>query len=320
MDRILAMSQTFESEPPALDALKAGGVSFDVVPIEARRGWDEQALAQALSGYTGLIAGGDFPITAALVEACPDLKAVSLNCTGVNHVDISALEKRGIALYNTPGLSHSACADFIMGQMLALMRHIALGDRRMRAGLWDQGVERGLAVTGKTMGIIGLGSIGLDVCDRAKGFGMRVLANVRHPKPELAERHGFEYVSLEAIYREADILVLSCPLTDETRGMIGRKELNLLKPDAVLINSARGPIVDEDALFEALKSGRLFGAALDVFDQEPLTESRFFALDNVLLTPHLAGRADRQIEDCAVKAAENILAFFSGTEPYNRLL
>jgi D-3-phosphoglycerate dehydrogenase len=320
MDRILAMSQTFESEPPAIDALKAGGIPFDVVPIEERRSWGEQDLARALEGYTGLIAGGDFPITAAMVEACPSLKAVSLNCTGVNHVDVSALEARGIALYNTPGLSHSACADFIMGQMLALMRHIALGDRRMRAGLWDQGVERGLGVTGKTMGIIGLGSIGLDVCDRAKGFAMRVLASVRHPKPELAARHGFEYVGLDAIYREADILVISCPLTDETRGMVGRKELALMKPGAVLINSARGPIVDEDALFEALKGGRLFGAALDVFDQEPLTESRFFALDNVLLTPHLAGRADRQIEDCAVKAAENILAFYHGTEPFNRLL
>ena len=320
MDRILALSQTFESEPPAIQALEAGGIPFDVVPISERRSWGEQELARALRGYTGLIAGGDFPITGELIEACPELKAVSLNCTGVNHVDIPALEKKGVALYNTPGLSHSACADFILGQILALMRHIALGDRRMRAGRWDQGVERGLAVTGKTLGIIGLGSIGLDVCDRARGFGMRVLANVRHPKPELAERHGFQYVGLDEIYREADILVLSCPLTDETRGMIGRKELALLKPNAVVINSARGPIVDEDALFEALSSGRLFGAALDVYDREPLTESRFFALDNVLLTPHLAGRADREIEGCAVKAAENILAFYHGTEPFNRLL
>ena len=313
--RIIALSGTFETELAAVAALRRVGFEPEVVPLPERKAWTEDDYVRRISGFDALIAGADFPITAKILES--GLKAVSLNCTGTDHVDVARATALGIPVYNTPGLSFDACADLVFGLMLAVMRRIVQGDHAIRSGRWNAGCERSPSVSGKTLGILGLGSIGLAVCRRAKGFGMEVLAQVRHPKPELAAAHGFDYVSREALLARADILVVCCPLTTETRGTIDAAALSAMKPGAVLINASRGPIVDTPALLHALRSGHLFGAGLDVYDQEPLWESPLFELENVVLTPHLAGLADTQIEACAVKASENLIAFLHGTESYS---
>lgn len=313
--RIIAMSGTFETESSAVEALRRSGFEPEVVPLSERKGWTEEDYIRRLEGRDGLIAGADFPISARILET--GLKAVSLNCTGTDHVALARATELGIPVYNTPGLSYDACADLSFGLMLAVMRRIVQGDHAIRSGRWNAGCERSPSVSGKTLGILGLGSIGLAVCRRAKGFGMEVLAQVRHPKPELAVEHGFSYVSREDLLARSDVLFICCPLTPETRGTIDTAALAALKPGTVLINASRGPIVDTAALIDALQSGHLFGAGLDVYDQEPLRESPLFKLDNVVLTPHLAGLADAQIEACAVKASENLIAFFQGTAPFS---
>lgn len=315
--KLLVASATLENEPEAIKVMEDAGFDLKVIPIDQRKDWTEEDIIRELKSCDGLVAGADFEITRSVIINSPSLKAISLNCTGYNHVDIKAASEKGIPVFNTPGLSFNAVADFIIGQILALMRKIVLGDKRIRSGLWNKDCEKSTAVSGKTMGIIGLGSIGLAVVKRAKAFDMVVMANVRNPKPEYEEKYGFKYVSKEKIFTDSDILVLCCPLSDETYHLVNAQTIGMMKKNAVIINPSRGPVIDSEALYQALVEGRIQGAALDVFDIEPTYESKFFELENTVLTPHLAGLADEQITACAVAAAQNIRAFFFGGEPSN---
>ena len=243
--------------------------------------------------------------TARVFEACPRLRLLSLWGTGTDHVDLEAAARHGVAVTNTPGVSAVSIAEHTLALLLAVARRIPQVDRATRAGEWARG--QSVELRGKTCGIIGLGAIGREFARLAAGIGMRVAAWTMHPRP------GDAIVPLEEIYRTADAISLHLRLSPETAGFVGRAQFALMKPGAILINTARGGIVDEAALIEALTTGRIGGAGLDVFATEPLPAGHpLTKLDNVVLTPHCAGITPEAMEAGLRMAVENIWAFLDG--------
>jgi lactate dehydrogenase-like 2-hydroxyacid dehydrogenase len=312
--RILIASNTFETENGAYEVLRELDCEVITIPAGERKKWTEDDLAKAIKGFDGAILGGDHTVTSCVLEKADRLEVISLNCTGFNHIDVSAATDKGISVFNMPGLSFNAVADFIWGQILAVMRQIVKGDRAIRAGEWVNGVEKSTAVSGKTIGIIGMGSIGQAVAKRAIGFDMKIISYVRTKRQEIVDRYNLTFVSKEELLCNSDIVVICCPLSAETFHLISDRELHLMKQTSFIINSSRGQIIDEDALYNALAQGKIAGAALDVYKDEPLKESKFFDLNNVVLTPHIGGLADQQIYACAEGAAKNLVSFFKGEE------
>lgn len=236
--------------------------------------------------------------TARVFESCPDLRLLSVWGTGTDHVDLEAAERHGITVTTTPGVSAISIAEHALALMLAAARRIPILDAATRAGTWPRG--QSVQLYGKTCGIIGLGAIGREFARLAKGFGMRVIAWTMHRRP------GDPIVELDDLYRESDVVSLHLRLSDRTAGMIGAREFALMKPGAIFINTARGAIVDEGALVEALQSGRI-AAGLDVFTVEPLpAEHPLTSLPNVVITPHCAGVTPEALEAGLRMAVENI--------------
>jgi glyoxylate reductase len=222
-----------------------------------------------------------------LLDALPVLRAVGNEGVGFDTIDRAALDRRGIVLCIPRGQNADAVADHALALLLAVRHQVAAGDRFIRAGKWGgRGTHepQGLDVTGTTLGIAGLGHIGRAVARRAEAFGMRVVGWNRTPRPEA----GIEQVALDELLAQADHVTLHCALAPETRGLIGERELGLLRPTAILINTARGAIVDSDALIAALQGDRLWGAGLDVFPQEPQVDARLLEHPRVVVTPHIA--------------------------------
>jgi glyoxylate reductase len=225
-------------------------------------------------------------VDAPLLAALPRLRHVASYGVGVNHVDLEACRARGVLVTNTPGVVTVATADQTMALLLAAARRIVEGDRVVRRGGWDTvdpGWMLGTEVTGKTIGIVGFGRIGQAVARRAAGFDLRVVYTARRE----VSFPGATRLELDALLAEADFVTLHVPLTAETRGLLDRRRLSAMKPGAILVNAARGGVVDEDALADALADGRLAAAGLDVFEGEPQVNPRLLALENVVLAPHL---------------------------------
>jgi len=220
------------------------------------------------------------------LAVAPDLKLVSILGTGTDNVDLGAAKRRGITVTNTPGVGAPSVAELTFGLILAVTRGIPLSDARVRQGTW-QHVE-GSELEGKTLGLLGLGAIGERVARLGRGFGMRVIAWSFAHDAARADRLGVELVERDEVFRQSDIVSVHLRNTPEVRGLVGARELALMRPSAYLINTARGALVDQDALAEALRAGRLAGAGLDVFVDEPLQPDRnpFLDLTNVVLTPH----------------------------------
>jgi glyoxylate reductase len=251
-----------------------------------------------------------------LLVGARSLVAVSNMATGFDNVDIGASDRRLVLVTRTPGVLTETSADLAFGLLLAAARRIAEGDRYVRAGrwrTWGPEVMLGPDVHGATLGIIGLGRIGEAVARRAAGFGMRILYYSRSRKPQAEKELGATYADLDLLLRESDFVTVHAALTDETRGLIGARELGLMKPTAVLVNTARGPLVDQEALYDALRSGGIAYAALDVTDPEPLqADSPLLTLDNVVITPHIASASVATRGEMARLAAENLLACLRG--------
>lgn len=315
--KVLIASTSFEDEPEAYEVLKDANFQIINKTKKDRENWTEEDLVRELKNVDAAILGGDYDISSTVIENVDGLRAISLNCTGYNHVDIKSATKKGIIVSNVHGRSYNAVADFIFGLILCLMRQILKGNRIMLSGKWNKGVGKSPEVSCKTIGIIGMGSIGQAVARRAIGFDMKIIYNVRNPKKSLEEKYGLTFVSKDELLEQSDIVVLCCPLTEETYHLIGKDELKKMKKESYIINTARGPIIDEDALYEALCEKVIAGAALDVFDVEPVYESKFFGIENVILTPHMAGLADRQILECAVGASENLVKVLKGKKIEN---
>lgn len=320
---VLILSFSFEQEKEAFRVVEQGGFTPVLLAEKDRRGWTEKELIDWWERLDhkpqGMIMGADILLGEAFVRAAQGLRAVSLNCAGSDHLDLDAFHRAGIVVCNVPRQNFDAVADFAWGQILSLMRRIPLGDRTIRQGKWCLGVERGIAVSGKTLGIIGFGAIGQAIAARAAGFGMKLIVSSTSRKPQPAAKYGVSYVDRETLFREADIIVPACPLTPETRHMINERTFEMMKPSAVVVNPSRGGIIDTAALIGALRRGAITGAALDVYEEEPLFSSELFELDNVVLTPHMAGLADREIHNVAMQAARHMVDLLSGTQTHTEI-
>lgn len=260
-------------------------------------------------------------VDADLLDAAPKLLIVSNMATGYDNINVPAATERGILVTRTPGVLSETTADFAFALMLAAARRVVEGDRHVREGQWKTwGPETllGQDVYGATLGIVGLGSIGREVAKRARGFGMRVLYTGPKPKPDAERELGVEYHSLEDLLSESDFVSLHAPLTQETQHMINERTLHLMKPTAVLVNTGRGPLVDQAALYEALRDGVIFAVALDVTDPEPISlDDPLLTLSNVIITPHIASASVATRSRMALLAAENLLRALRGEMPEN---
>jgi phosphoglycerate dehydrogenase-like enzyme len=249
--------------------------------------------------------------TADLLAGSPTLRLIAVWGTGTDHVDLEACRRRGVAVTNTPGANALAVAEHTVALMLAAARQIPRLDRETREGSWPRGL--GIQLHGKTLGILGLGAIGRHVARMARGLGMRVVAWTYHPDPGLARQLGVELLDFERVLDEADILTVHVRQTAEGTGLLGTRELARMKRGAILVNTARGPIVDRAALLEALRSGRLAAAGLDVFDVEPVPlGDPLLALPNVVFTPHCAGMVPEALLAGLEAAVDNVAHFLAG--------
>ena len=308
---------TWPVEREARAILEAAG-TVETSPTEQELPPPE--LARRVADCDAIIPMGAHPVPEAILAAAPRLRVVAVAAVGYNLIDVAAATRRGVLVTNAPGVLTETTADLAWALMLAVARRLPEGDRFVRAGRWT-GVHwslmMGADVHGATLGILGLGRIGRAVARRAQGFGMRVLYHGRTRDPEAERALGVAYRDRAALLAEADFVVLALPLTPETRHLIGARELALMKPTAFLINIARGPIVDEGALVDALRAGRLAGAGLDVFEEEPKVHPGLLALDNVALTPHVGSASRATRLKMATLAAENCVAALAGRRPPN---
>jgi lactate dehydrogenase-like 2-hydroxyacid dehydrogenase len=296
--------------------------SFEVEHNAEDTPWPPQELARRLQGKHGALATVMDKFDAAVLEQCPDLKVISNIAVGYNNIDVPAATQGGIRVTNTPGVLDDTTADLTWALLMAAARRIAEGDAYVRSGDWKIafGVQYflGQDIHHATLGIIGMGRIGQAIARRAAGFDMRVLYYNRSRLPEIEEKRlGAAWVERDTLLAEADFVVVMAPYSPATHHLIGAAEIAKMKPTAVLVNSARGGVVDDAALVEALKAKRIAAAGLDVFEGEPRVNPGYLELRNVVMTPHVgsASRATR-MRMCSTAAA-NLTAVLEGREPPN---
>jgi len=289
--------------PAAVAIFKERGIEVDFQP---GLGKDKDKLAATIDGFDGLAIRSATKVTAKILEQAKSLKVIGRAGIGVDNVDIPAATARGIIVMNTPFGNSITTAEHAITLMLSLARQIPEADASTRAGKWEKNKFLGVEIFGKTLGVIGCGNIGSIVADRALGMKMKVIAYDPYLSDERALNLGVEKVELDELMRRADFITLHTPLTDKTRNIINAESLALTKKSVRLINCARGGLIDEAALFEALKSGRVAGAALDVFATEPAAESPLFGLHNVVCTPHLGASTTEAQENVALQIAEQM--------------
>jgi len=280
-----------------------------------RRALTEDELITQLKGIDAVFAGGD-PFTARVIDSADSLKVIARDGVGLDRVDLNAATKKDVVVTITPAVCESV-ADLAFGLLIAVARKVFIADRCVRAHEWNLREKFvGRDVHGATLGIIGLGRIGSFMAKRAKAFNVRVLAYDPYVSAEKAEALGVELFNLENLLRESDIVTIHAPLTEEARGLIGEREFNIMKRGAFLINTARGAIIDEKALYRALTTGRLAGAGLDVLTAEPpLPDNPLLKLENVILTPHMGNDTLEAFERLSMEAATDILRVLEGRRP-----
>lgn len=265
-----------------------------------------------LDGVDGYIAGVDY-ITADVIERMPDtVKVISRYGAGVDRVDIDACTKKGIIVTNTPGANSVAVCELAFGLMLAVSRNIPKLHKAVEAGEWPR--NEGVELCGKRLGIVGMGAIGKNLAVRAKAFGMDVCAYDPFFDRAFAEKNGIAEMTLDDILCSSDYVSLHVPLNDQTKHMINAERIGSMKKGAVIINTARGGLIDEDAAAEAVKSGRLGGLGMDAFEQEPLKDSPLKGLDNVVFTPHTGAHTSEAVSNMGRMSVENAIAVLKGEE------
>ena len=258
------------------------------------------------------------PLSGEIIRQCPNLECISVAFTGVDHIDLEACRERGIVVSNAAGYSTQAVTELVFGLAISVMRNVLPCDDRTRTGGTKDGLP-GFELHGKTFGIVGTGAIGSAVARIAKAFGCKVIAYNRSEKPELVAE-GITFTDLDTVVQEADILSLHVPLTDATRHLIDAKRIDMMKDTAVVINTARGPVVDNEALAKALHAGKLRGAGIDVFEVEPPIPTDYPLCDapRTVLTPHIAFASQEAFVTRAHIVMDNIVAFLK-EDPVNRV-
>ncbi|MDI6871137.1 MAG: phosphoglycerate dehydrogenase [Bacillota bacterium] len=295
------------SEEPLALLHQAG---CEVVRSGLDRPLSAQELAGLIKGADALITGND-RVDASVIAGAARLKVISRYGVGLDNIDLQAAAERGIVVTNTPGANDQSVADLVMTFVLACARRLMDAAGQVRSGRWQRVL--GSEVWRKTLGIIGTGRIGRCVAQRARGFQMRILCFDAVPDPGWADANEATYTSFDALLAASDFVTLHVPLNKQTRGLIGARELRLMKPSAYLINTARGGIVDEQALHEALISGTIAGAALDVLEHEPAMDSPLCGLPNVLITAHTGGYTREAVRRMSMMAAQNTIDVLTRT-------
>jgi len=300
-----------------------GDVGIDIFKeegfeVEVKTGLSPDELKQAIKGVSGLVIRSATKVTADLLEAADSLKVVGRAGTGLDNVDIPAATAKGVVVMNTPGQNSNAAAELALGHIFCLSRHIARGHRGIKEGKWEKKKLRGREVKGKTLGIVGMGNIGSILAELAKGVKMIPIGYDPYLNDEQIRERGAEPVTFDELIARADYVSIHVPKTKETTGLFGAETLGKMKKGAYLINCARGGIVDEEALCDALEAGHLSGAALDVFEVEPLpSESRIMYSDDVVCTPHLGASTYEAQENVAVAVARQMCKYLKTGEAEN---
>jgi phosphoglycerate dehydrogenase-like enzyme len=273
----------------------------------------EQQLIEELDGVSAAVATGE-PYTERVIAALPKLRVIARAGVGYDRVDVTAATRHNVAVTITPRSISDVVAEMTLALLLAAAKRILRGHREVAAGRWPRVPLT--SVRGKTLGLVGLGRIGRAVAVRCLPLGLKVIATEKLPDRQFVAQRGIELVDFDTLLDRSDFVSIHTPLTPETRGLFNKTVLAKMKPGGILINTARGPIVCERDLLEALRSGHLRAAALDVFEQEPpAADNPLFALDNVVLSPHLGGMDEQSVRDMAAEVAENIIQLYRGQWP-----
>lgn len=301
--KILVTPRSFgKTNPELFDRLTQAGL--EVVRNDTGGILSADQMREKLAGCQGVILGVD-PMSADVLAAAPELRAIAKYGVGLDNIDLEACKQRGIAVSRTVGANSNAVADYALTLMLMVARKAGLIDRRCREKDW--GKITSIDLYGKTLGIVGLGAIGRCVVKRAQGFGMKILGHDIAWDEAWASAEGVERADMDRICREADFITLHTVLTDETRNCISARRIAMMKKTAVIINTARGGLIDETALLTALQEGRIYGAGLDVFEQEPPADPAWYALDNLVMGSHCSSSTAGATETMGRMAVDNLL-------------
>jgi phosphoglycerate dehydrogenase-like enzyme len=308
---LIVPAPLFQLPGEHVDRLRAAG--FEVrYPHERKALLSESEIIAALDGVSAVIAGSE-PYNARVLQAAKHLRVISRSGVGSDAIVLHDATEHGVVVTITPGTNHDAVAETTMALFLAVARSVVYLDREVHAGRWPRYALR--PVRGKTLGIVGLGRIGQSVALRAKGFGMRLLACEKFPDRAFVQQHGIELVDLNSLLVQSDFVTLHVPLAPDTRGLINRASLAQMKRGSILVNTARGGLVVERDLLEALESGHIAGAGLDVFEIEPATGNPLLSHPHVVASPHVAGVDTQSLGEMACLAAQNIIDLSSGGWP-----
>lgn len=295
------------------------GIRVDQLP----QGSDETSLLKEVSRADALITRGGIKVNREIMAASHRLKAVGIHGVGYDHVDLEAAKMLDIKVFNTPSALTESVAEMTLAMMLAITRRVAAADKAVRAGEWKRkfGDLIGSDLMGKTIGIVGLGRIGEAVARRLKPFGVLLIYSDVADRSKVEEELGLNRVQLETLLKESDIITLHTPLTPETCGLISRRELGLMKNGVYLVNTSRGKVIDQTALIDSLNNGKIAGAALDVFEEEPLEpDNPLTSMDNVVITPHISSSSKESLRRMAVQVAEGVIKVLRGGVPKNLLV
>lgn len=279
----------------------------------------QEELINIIKDFDAIIVRSRTKVTRAVIEAAEKLKIIARAGVGVDNVDVEAATERGIMVVNAPESTSVTVAEHAMGLIMALTRKISIADKSVKEGKWEKSRFMGIELNGKTLGIIGLGRIGTQVSIRAKAFGMEILVYDPYVTEEAGAEIGVRVVDLEYLLKNSDVMTIHVPLTPETKYLISKAEFEIMKENAIIVNCARGGIINEDDLYEALANGKLMGAGLDVFEKEPPEDSPLLTLDNVVLTPHIGASTQEAQRDAAIIVANEVKKVFMGEAPKNVL-
>jgi D-3-phosphoglycerate dehydrogenase len=311
--KILVTATSFKADSPgsALGQLRqfAAKHSGEIIFNPFGKPLSEDELIPLLKGCDGYIAGLDF-VTRKAIEAGDALKVISRYGAGVDRVDLEAAKAKGIVVCNTPGANAQAVADLTLALILCVARKVPLLDRKTREGQWVR--STGIELYGKTIGILGLGAVGKGVARRAQGFSMQVLAYDPCIDTNYAKNNDITVSDFDSLIKAADVICLHLPLTSETRHILSAGVMGKMKKGAIIINTARGGLIDEQAAYELLQSGQLGGLGLDVYEEEPPKQSPLFGFDTVVLTPHTASHTAEATANMAAMAVQNLIDVLSG--------
>jgi len=312
MYKVLVTARIFgHLSDDSFDIFKNSGFEQAKNPYRGK-GLSENELIELIGGVHGLLTGVD-QVTAKVINTADELKIISKFGAGVDNIDVAAATQKGVVVTNAPGMNSDAVADMTFSLILSIARRIPFANDQVRKGNWPLIV--GTEICNKTLGLIGLGQIGKRVAMRAGGFNMKILAYELLPDEQFVQELGIKLVPLNRLLQESDFVSIHVPFTSETKDLIKTEQLEMIKPTAYLINTARGGIVDENALHDALESGEIAGAAFDVFKEEPLREKALIELDNFIATPHISPFTKEAIENAEKLSAQNIIDVLKGQFP-----